>query len=160
MARDAGPMAAGLLLAEVHAEGSASFLALEALRAADEHSWKSLAPEMRAHIYAETLRRNIFFNAWGLPGYQLSDTSAAFASLGEAAVAVLLPLLDDRREAPLSGSQDATTSRSYGNRVCDYAWILACDALRRRCVYFRDPMERDAAIAAMRRELIPEAHTQ
>lgn len=160
MARDAGPTAAPLLLAEVEAEGSASFLALEALRAADEHSWESVAPGMRAHIYAEALRRNVFFNAWGLPGYQLSDTSAAFASLGGAAVAALLPLLDDRREAPLSGSQDATTSKSYGNRVCDYAWILACDALRRRCIYFRDPRERDVAIAAMRSELSPESHTR
>lgn len=152
MACHAGPAAAPLLLSEIRAENSTSLLALESLRAADPNAWDSLAPEMRAHIYAEALHRSVFFNAWGVPGYQLSDTSQAFASLGGAAVSALRPLLDDRREAALSGSQDATTSRSYGNRICDYAWILTCHALHRACSYFRDPGERDQAIAALRRD--------
>jgi hypothetical protein len=153
MARELGPQAADLLLEEIDAHEETAFLALEALREADAAAYASLVASERARIYASELKNNLFYNAWGLPGYQLTSTAHALIELGDYAVTVLKPLLADKRPAPLSGSQDATTSSMYGNRVCDYAWVLISEIGNQRYVYFRDPAERDLAIEALRRGL-------
>lgn len=144
-AREIGPTASAALIAELDRDESA-FLAVEALREADPVTWEALVPERRAAIYARALAGSVMFNAWGLPGRALTGTSRAFASLGNAAVPVLVPLLGRHDEAPLEGSRDATAARVQRNRIRDYAWVLLCEALRRPYDYDDDPAVRDRAI--------------
>jgi hypothetical protein len=120
------------------------------LRGAAPDAYRALSERDKALIYAEQLAGNAFFNSWGVPGYQLTDTSAALISTGRDGITALQPLLDDPREAPLSGSQDATTSAMYANRICDYAWVLISEILGRPYVYAQDPAERDRQIAELR----------
>ena len=152
MARRLGTEATSLLLQEVKNHGSTAFLALEALREADPKHYRSIATRERTDIYVDALKRNLFFNAWGLPGYQLTTTAHALIDLGKNAVEALKPLLSDGRTAPLSGSQDATTSTMYGNRVCDYAWVFISEIQRRPYNYSQNPVERDRDIEVLRQE--------
>ena len=149
-ARKLGPSATTLLVQHVQARGSDAFLALEALRVADPAGYARLPAAERAQVYASALQHNAFFNSWGQPGASLSETAHAFAALGDPAVAVLTPLLEDKRAAPSSGSQDATLSRMNGNRICDYAWVLISEARRASYAYLTSPADRDQDIAAMR----------
>jgi hypothetical protein len=153
MARASGSAATDLLLKEIKAGGKTAFLALEALREADKSAYDALPVQKRVDTYIDTLTNNVFYNAWGVPGYHLTDTARALIGLGAAAVPPLKALLDDEREAPLSGSQDATTSKMYGNRVCDYAWLFICEIKGWRCQYGREPAERDEAREMTKRDL-------
>lgn len=155
LARRLGSAATPLLVQRVQARGADAFLALEALRAADPAGYAAQPASMRAQVYVAALGHNTFFNSWGQPGMTLSDTSHAFAALGDEAVHVLVPLLDDKRDAPSSGSQDATLSRANGNRVCDYAWVLIHEARGTDYAYSSLPADRDREIAAMRAALKP-----
>lgn len=152
-ARRLGKAATSFLLQEIKAHGKTAFLALEALRESDAQSYDSIPSTERAEIYARALREANFYNAWGLPGYNLTDTARALISLGEDAVAVLKPLLSDNRPALHSGSKQATTSAVYGNRVRDYAWLLICLIRNQSCGYAQDPAERDRVIEELRRSL-------
>jgi len=152
LARSLGGAATELLLEQVSARGETAFLALEALRASDPAAYDALPAGERAEIYVATLRTNLFYNTWGLPRYHLTETTRAFLALKEDAVNLLLPLLADQRPAPLSGSQDATTSAMYKNRVCDYAWVFICEIRQRPYTYSQDPAERDRSIEALRQE--------
>jgi len=153
LARKIGPPASTLLVERVQARGPDALLALEALRVADPAGYAAQPAAARAQVYAAALQRNAFFNTWGQPSGPLSETSRAFAALGEPAVAVLAPLLDDPRAAPSSGSQDATLSKLNGNRVCDYAWVLISEARHAPYGYLTSPADRDQDIAAMRASL-------
>lgn len=113
-ARTLGAKAGPLLVEHVRARGRDALLALEALRAADPAGYAALPATERAEIYAQALQHATFFNTWGQPGNKLSETAHAFAALGDPAVAALAPLLDDRRPAPSSGSQEATLSQMNG----------------------------------------------
>lgn len=153
LARRLGTAATGMLVQRVQARGADAFLALEALRVTDPAGYAAWPATERAAVYVTALQRNAFFNSWGQPGMSLTETSHAFAALGEDAVAVLAPLLDDKRDAPSSGSQDATLSRMNGNRVCDYAWVLINEARGVDYTYPSSPVDRDREIAAMRASL-------
>ena len=145
-----GSDATSFLLEQLETGGWTAFLALEALRESDTVSYSSIPARKRVGIYVEVLRHSIFYNAWGLPGYQFTNTAYALISLGEEAFAALKPLLDDQRPAPLSGSQDATTSAMYGNRICDYAWVLICEIRGQSYTYFCSAAERDREIEKLR----------
>ncbi len=149
IARDLGSEATSFLLQEVKDRGSTAFLALEALREADPVAYNALSVRERAEVYADALKSSIFYNAWGLPGYQLTQTAYALINLGDDAVQALEPLLRDQRPAPLSGSQEATTSSMYGNRICDYAMVFISEIKHWPYVYSQDPTERDRATAAL-----------
>lgn len=151
LARSLGNAATDLLLEQIHARGDTAFLALEALRVSDPPAYAAIPGVERAEIYAATLRTNIFYNTWGVPGYHLTETTRAFLDLKDDAIAQLLPLLADQRPAPLSGSQDATTSTMYQNRVCDYAWVFICEIRQLPYAYSRDPKEPDRSIEELRR---------
>src|SRR5207247_10180806 len=103
-------------------------VAREAVRPAAPAAAHALPAGERAAGYADALRTSTIFNAWGLPGSSLSPAAHAVIALGEPAVGALAPLLDDPRPAPMFGSQDATTADAYGNRVCDFAWVLVCES--------------------------------
>ena len=127
--------------------GPGALLALEGIRAADPAAYEALPAPERAEVYARSLASAQIFNAWGLPGFSLSDTARAVIALGEPAVAALRPLLADERPAPLFGSQDATTATAYGNRVRDYAFVLIAEILGVEYTYDESPAERDRQIA-------------
>lgn len=149
-ARKLGAQASPLLVQHVQARGRDAMLALEALRGADPAGYAALPATERAEVYAAALQHNTFFNSWGQPGNKLSETAHAFAALGDAAVTALVPLLDDKRPAPSSGSQEATLSQMNGNRVCDYAWVLISEARHTEYGYLTSPADRDQDIAALR----------
>jgi hypothetical protein len=153
LARQLGAGATEFLLQQVAAHGDTAFLALEALREADAAAYNALPAQERATIYAHALQNNAFYNAWGVPEYQLTPTCSALMALGDAAVTALKPLLANRRLAPVRGSHNATMSSMYGNRVCDYAWVFINEILHRPYEYAQDPAERDREIAALQQEL-------
>jgi len=152
MAAAAGEAVSSALLGELQGDSFVALLALEALRAADRTAFERLPPSRRAQIYARALADSEMFNTWGAP-QRLSDTAHAFAALGADAVGVLLPLLEDRRDAPQEGSRNATASQLDRVRVRDYAWMLLCAASGRTCEWTRDPAVRDVAIDALAAEL-------
>jgi hypothetical protein len=153
IAQHLGADATGILLQHIQARGSTALLALESLREADRKAYDSIPAAERAEIYSHSLLNSTFFNAWGLPGYQLTATSQALIALGDAAIPSLEPLLENQRAAPLSGSQDATTSNVYANRVCDYAWVFIAEIRHQPYTFFENPAKRDLAIKALRRQL-------
>ncbi|HET8756365.1 MAG TPA: hypothetical protein VFM58_10160 [Solirubrobacteraceae bacterium] len=148
-ARALGSAATAQLEEEMSSGGVHALLALEALRAADPDAYATIPAAERAAVYAEALAASQSFNAWGLPGFALTDTSRAVVALGPDAVAALRPLLADERPAPLFGSQDATTSAAYGNRVRDYAFVLIAEILGLAYEYDESPADRDRQIAAL-----------
>jgi hypothetical protein len=153
LARDLGPAATDLLLDRINRAAPSAFLALEALRASDPQAFERIPAEQRARIYADALRESLFFNAWGLPGYKLTDTALAFIALGEPAVTALTPLLGDSAQAPLEGSEDSTTSSAYGNRICDYAWVFINEIRKKDYAYPESVAERDQGIRDLTRTL-------
>lgn len=153
MARQLGSVATNFLLEQVKNRENTAFLALEALREVDPGIYNSLPVRDRAEVYVNALQHSIFYNAWGVPGYQLTATAYALISLEEDAISVLKPLLTDKRLAPLSGSEDATISSVYGNRVCDYAWVFINEIRHQPYTYAENPTERDRAIEALQQEL-------
>ena len=153
LARQLGANATKVLLQHIQARGKTALLALEALREADRKAYDSIPVAERTEIYVHSLESSHFYNTWGLPGYQLTPTSQALIALGDEAVSRLRPLLEYQRPAPLSGSQDATTSKMYANRVCDYAWVFIAEIKHKHYKYFQSPNERDRVIEALRRQL-------
>lgn len=158
LARDEGPKATPVLMRHIKAGKTTALLALEALREADFESYDSIPPSERVEIYARALKNSNYYNAWGLPGHQLTATARALIALKVAAIPSLQSLLADRRSAPLEGSQDATTSAMYRNRVCDYAWIFLAEIKNQHYEYSQSPEVRDAAIEAMRKQLEAETN--
>lgn len=148
-AQEIGAAAAPFLAEEAQSGGTGALLALEALRIADRDAYEQLPAAARAAIYTRALKESAVFNAWGIPGMQLTSTAHALIALGEEAVQALRPLLDDDRPAPLEGSQDATTSRYYGNRVRDYAFVLLAEIVGLAYSYDVEPERRDEQIAAL-----------
>jgi hypothetical protein len=148
-ARTLGSAATPQLTDEIRGGGVHALLAIEALRAADPSAYGAMPAAQRAAIYADALSASRTFNAWGLPGFSLTDTARAVIALGPDAVGALRPLLADERPAPLFGSQDATTSAAYGNRVRDYAFVLIAEILGVAYEYDESPAARDAQIAAL-----------
>ena len=155
LARALGAEATDLLLQKIRGGATSAFLALEALREADPPAFAQIPAKQRAEIYVGELRRNFFFNAWGLPSHRLTPTSRALIALGEAAVPVLAGLLTNRSEAPLEGSEDATTSSAYGNRICDYAWAFINEIRRIPYRYVESVAERDEGIKSLLLSLQP-----
>ena len=153
IARQLGPDATDLLLKHIEAQESTALLALEAWREADPDRYAAFSSQAKAKIYVKALKNNLFYNTWGVPGYQLTGTAYALIGLGDVAISALKPLLDDNRPALLSGSQDATTSRMYGNRVCDYAWVFINEIKKRPYKFHRNATERDSEIEGLRKEL-------
>ncbi len=145
--RAAAPPRGAALVASVGSSTThGAFLQLEALRRVDVGLLAALPASQRAAIYVDSLARSTCFNTWGVPGSKLEEPAKALASLGDAAVAALKPLLSDRRSAPLWGSAAATASAEAGNRVCDYALVLVCEATGRVYKYGVSPRERDREI--------------
>lgn len=148
-----GHAALGRLLDHVMSADAKSFLALEALRIHFPRDWAAIAPTHRAATYARHLETAHWFNVWGQPDGPPSDTAQALIALGASAIPYLAPLLDSKRAAPSSGSEDATISRLAQYRVCDYAWAFIARLQNEPVIFPLSPEERDPKIAAMKKRI-------
>lgn len=129
---------------------------LLALRRDAPESYRSLAASTRASVLADALARQTVLNDFGLlapDGSHDGVAGAALVECGTAAIAPLCALLDDRRLAPSHGSEDATVSRIYGLRRCDYAYRYLALITGADAAFVRDVEERDRRIAALRHRL-------
>lgn len=153
IARELGSDATDQLLKHIEAKGKTALLALEAWREADPDRYATFSSQIKAQIYVNALQNNLFYNTWGVPGFQLTQTAYALIALGDEAISTLKPLLDDQKPALLSGSRDATTSTMYGNRVCDYAWVFISEIKKLSYQYLQHPTARDREIERLRQKL-------
>jgi hypothetical protein len=153
LAREGGEKTTDFLLEKIHSGRPSAFIALEALREADVRSFDRIEAQERAAIYAAELRRNTYFNGWGLPGFYLTPTATALIGLREEAVAALAGSLNDTEPALLTGSEEATTSKIFGNRICDYAWVFINEIRGIAYAYSQHPADRDKGIKSLLRSL-------
>jgi hypothetical protein len=149
---------AGAAAQRVRAHPDATSLQLLlALRREAPDAYGELPAALRAQVLVAALRDLPFLNdfGWMEPDGHGHDTTAAQAllALGDAARDPLIPLLDDERPAPLSGSETATMSSAYGYRRADFAARYLNKLLHRDSPFAADPAARDDAIAALRDEL-------
>ena len=119
-----GKEAAAELRTQLREPTRASFLGLLALRAMDTVQYRSLTAGFRVDVLLDALRTSQHFNAWGMPHTGWEDAAKAVIAEGAAAEPGLTRLLEDRRRAPMWGSEDAIESERYGYRVRDYAWAM------------------------------------
>ena len=82
-----------------------------------------------AAYYLYRLAHDVCYNEWGLHcygehGFLTSGLGREVLASDADLVGGLVELLDDTREAPIEGSEDATIADMYGWRVCDFAAIL------------------------------------
>lgn len=132
---------------------ASSFHLLLALRRAAPDAYLELPAEARAGVLVDALRTQAYLNDWGNlgpgGGYD-GPAAAALLEAGEAARPGLLELLDDTRPAPLMGSEEASISKLYRYRRCDFAFRYLCLLDGAPAPFDPDPTARDAAIAALR----------
>jgi hypothetical protein len=142
---------AAQLRAELRDSTRNSFLGLLALRAMDSTQYAALAPAFRADVLLDALRTSRFFNAWGMPHTGWEDAAKALIAEGRAAEPGLTRLLDDRRPAPMWGSEDVAEYQRYGYRVRDYAWAMLREIRGEKGSIPLDALARDSLIARIQR---------
>lgn len=133
-----------------------AFHLLMALRRASPGAYSEIPAEARAAVLTDSLRRQRKLNDWGWiepSGGHDGPAAQALLETGTAAVRLLAPLLEDDSTARLIGSEIATVARQYGYRRKDFAYRYLCKLLGREPTFEPQPAERDAAIAALQREL-------
>jgi hypothetical protein len=137
------------LAADSTADMQARFLAAEVL--ARE---RSLVPDSEraclASVYVAALRNAELANIWGMPGELDAPAGQHLVAIGAKAVAGLVSLLDDRRQVPYGGSEEATVGNSYKYRVKDFAAFFIHRILGVAYVLRKTPQERDAEIDRLR----------
>jgi hypothetical protein len=129
-----------------------SLLGLLALRRVDLRQYSSLKPSFRVSVLVDSLKSSKYFNTWGLPHRYWEDAAEALIAEGTEARKPLRSLLDDRRRAPLWGSEEVLASREYGYRVCDYAWAMLTVIDGEELKVPSDPKVRDKLISRMKSE--------
>lgn len=142
-----GPALAKDLAGSIKAQDKTSFLSLLALREIDAETYATLDPQLKAAILTDALKSSPTFNAWGLPHLYWEDAANAVIETGEEAVPLLARLLEDQREAPLWGSEEAAESEKYKYRVKDYAWALIMQIRGQKTEIPTSPVDRDQLIA-------------
>jgi len=129
-----------------------SLLGLLALRGVNLRQYNSLKPLFRISVLVDSLKSSKYFNTWGIPHMYWEDAAEALITEGAEARKPLRSLLDDRRRAPLWGSEEVLASREYGYRVCDYAWAMLTVIDGKELKVPRDPKVRDKLITEMKSE--------
>lgn len=129
-----------------------SFLGLLALRQMDPTLYRELEPPFRVSVLIDALRTSDYFNAWGLPHLYWEDAAQAVIDEGQAARDLLKALLDDRRPAPMWGSEEVLEYQKYSYRVRDYAWALLKAIQGEEVEIPTDPKMRDNLISELERQ--------
>jgi len=133
---------------------SRAYLLLVALKRQDVARYKHLTARVRASILCANLATSNSLNDWGsLAPEQCYDNFAAHMLLdtGQEALEFLLPLMDDRSPAGLSGSEESTMSIMYGYRRADFACRYAALLLSREPVFALDISKRDSETQNIKR---------
>jgi hypothetical protein len=123
-----------------------SILGLLALRRVNADEYKAMAPAFRVNVLIDALKNATYFNAWGIPHVYWEDAAKAIIEESNAAQAPLVALLDDKRPAPLFGSEGAAINQQYHYRVCDYAWALLNEIAHQKVEIPADVATRDRLI--------------
>ena len=123
-----------------------SLLSLLALRRVSPTQYHALETSFRVNILVSSLETSRYFNTWGLPHDYWEDAAKALIDEGTPAEAALIKLLDDKRPAPVFGSEGATVGAKFHYRVCDYAWALLNEIRQQKVEVPSDPAERDRLI--------------
>lgn len=126
-----------------------SYLVLLALKSSSPEQYQSLSPTTRASVFCGALANLRFLNDFGyLDSSESYDGTSARALLatGDAAIPCLRSLLDDLREAPLMGSEEATMSSSYSYRRADFAYRYLSLLTGREPHFHASPQQRDVDI--------------
>jgi hypothetical protein len=141
------------LVLDDSASDEARFLAAEILFRKQENFPPQDSKERLGRLYAIALQNAQSGNLWGLPGYLDSLPAEHYVSLGESALATLMPLLDDEREVLYEGSREATYGNSYRYRVKDFAAFYISQILDIPYEVHVEPTERDAEIEPLRSDM-------
>lgn len=124
------------------------YFKLTALRQVSPELFKRLGCEVSSPVLAAALQKSVSFNAWGLPHLYWESSARAIIDCGPAAIPFLKPLLQDKRPAPVWGSEEALESEKYHYRVCDYAYALISEINNQKWTPSVRPEERDQTISA------------
>ena len=135
--------------AEEYIGGHKDYTAYHLLFALRRHApevYQSISDETKAEILCSALAHQTFLNDWGyLDPDESHDGEAAKAllELGPPAIRCLESLLNDRRPAPLFGTEEATMSSIYGYRRGDFARRYHALLLGKEPSFHAVPEERD-----------------
>lgn len=124
-----------------------SFLTLLALRKVDMQQYKAVDPDISLKILIDALRRSKYFNAWGLPHLYWEDAAVAIIEHGPRAIEPLKGMLQDKRKAPVWGSEEVLEYQKYKYRVCDYAWAMLKEIKGEKADMPERPTVRDQMIS-------------
>jgi hypothetical protein len=127
-----------------------SYLLLITLFEGWRESYERIPKETRAAILCSALSRSTLSNEWGWlspedGGYDYPP-ARALLDTGDMAVKYLTPLLDDRARMVTTGSKEATVSRFYRYRRCDFAYRYICLLRGLKPSFAPTPEERDMEI--------------
>lgn len=136
-----------------------SYHLLFALRRHHPDLYQEIDPRLRASILCSTLKHTTCLNDWGDLGLKLGEyaeleAAQALLELGMAAIPFLVPILDDKSEACLEGSEEATLSADYEYRRADWACQFISVILGIQYQFSEDPTERDQQIQSLRSHLV------
>jgi hypothetical protein len=129
------------------------YLTLMAIAEMDQKALLQIPVETRLKVYSDALQKGGPHNDWGLAGEYLSGASLDLVRIGEKAIPSLIPFLDDTTAAGIWGSEEATINQQYQNRVCDFAYYLILQIMKRDEHYFESPKKRDVAIDSLKKFL-------
>jgi hypothetical protein len=141
-----------VLAADTTADTEARFLAAEIL-ARKLPSIANTEATRFVQVYADALQNSNLANIWGMPGELDGAAGQHLVALGTQAADKLVPLLDDARRVPYSGSEEATVGNSYKYRVKDFAAFFIHRILGLPYSLRKTPPERDIEIERLRASL-------
>jgi hypothetical protein len=138
------------LSTSLKAPNRTSFFTLMAVRKLNREAYGSVDAKLKAAILVDALRASKHFNTWGLPHLYWEDSAKAIVELGQTAAEPLKSLLQDKRPAPVWGSEEVMEYQKYQYRVSDYAWALLMQIEGKKVEIPTDPAQRDRLIALPR----------
>jgi hypothetical protein len=144
--------AAEPLLASIKEPSRKEFFKLMALKKLNADLYARVPPRTGAAILTDALAKSETFNAWGIPNTYWESSAKAIVEYGSASVPYLEKLLDDKRPAPMWGSEEAMMYEQYKFRVRDYALALLNAIDRADTPLPVSPQARDSLIDAYRRQ--------
>jgi len=135
-----------------------AFHLLFALRRDYPDIYTRIPHSSRADVLCAALGHVSSLNDWGYlepEGSLDGEAATALVEIGQEALACLRPLLDDKRSAPLFGSELATLSTTYDYRRADFAYRYAALILGHEPSFDPDPQVRDNAIEQLKQDYYP-----
>jgi hypothetical protein len=150
-----GDVDAALTYVLAHPDYTAYHL-LFALRRHAREAYDRAAPDTKAAILCDALKRLAYLNDWGYldaGGSHDGEAATALLELERAALRACASTLDDSQPAPLFGTEEATLSRMYKYRRKDFAYRYLSVILGHQPTFDPDPQKRDADIELLKTDI-------